>query len=227
MQTEAPPRQLLVIGDSGVVGWGDREGGGWCERLRREWMRLPNTPVVYPLGVRGDGLEKVAHRWQQEWRCRGELRRKTPDAILLSVGINDTARVGRADGRPQLSDDAFGFGMRQLLAEMQRHCRVFVTGLTPVDDVAMPFAGCLWYSNTMIQSYEACLAEACQELDVPFLAIHEAMSAERDWLQWMEPDGLHLNDQGHHWLHQRLSSWPLLLQWAGLTPLELATPALQ
>ena len=24
MQTEAPLRQLLVIGDSGVVGWGDR-----------------------------------------------------------------------------------------------------------------------------------------------------------------------------------------------------------
>ena len=75
---------------------GGPEGGGWCERLRREWMRLPNTPVVYPLGVRGDGLEKVAHRWQQEWRCRGELRRKTPDAILLSVGINDLpALAGR------------------------------------------------------------------------------------------------------------------------------------
>ena len=35
------PRQLVVIGDSGVYGWGDPEGGGWCERLRRQWMTMP------------------------------------------------------------------------------------------------------------------------------------------------------------------------------------------
>ena len=52
------PRQLVVLGDSGVHGWGDREGGGWCQRLRLQWMALPQTPVVYGLGVRGDGLER-------------------------------------------------------------------------------------------------------------------------------------------------------------------------
>ena len=144
------------------------------------------------------------------------MRRKTPDAILLSVGINDTARVGRADGRPQLSEDAFGFGMRQLLAEVQRHCRVFVTGLTPVDDVAMPFAGCLWYSNAMIQSYRPVLPRRARNWTCHFWPSTKRWR-RADWLQWMEPDGLHLNDQGHQWLHQRLSSWPLLLQWAGLT----------
>ena len=43
------PRQLVVLGDSGVHGWGDRLGGGWCERLRLEWMGLPDAPVIYPL----------------------------------------------------------------------------------------------------------------------------------------------------------------------------------
>ena len=80
------PKQLLVIGDSGVYGWGDREAGGWCERLRREWMQLPDAPVIYPLGIRGDGLERVAARWRGEWQCRGELRRQTPDGVLLAVG---------------------------------------------------------------------------------------------------------------------------------------------
>lgn len=224
MQTEAPPRQLLVFGDSGVVGWGDRDGGGWCERLRREWMRSPQSPVVYPLGIRGDGLERVAQRWKQEWSCRGELRRQTPQAILLSVGLNDTAHVGRPDGRPQLSEDAFGFGMRQLLSELKQSCRVFVMGMTPVDELAMPFANCLWYSNQAIRSYEATLAEACQDVDLPFLSIHEPMSAERDWLQWVEPDGLHLNGSGHHWLHTRLSSWTQLQQWSGLIPHSTVTP---
>ncbi len=31
------PKQLVVIGDSSVYGWGDNEGGGWCERLRKDW----------------------------------------------------------------------------------------------------------------------------------------------------------------------------------------------
>ena len=224
MQTQAPPRQLLVFGDSGVFGWGDRDGGGWCERLRRDWMRSPNSPVVYPMGIRGDGLERVAGRWKGEWSCRGERRRQTPQAILLSVGLNDTAHVGRPDGRPQLSKDAFGFGMRQLLSEIKLHCQVFVMGMTPVDEIAMPFADCLWYSNQDIRSYEVSLAEACQEFDLPFLSIHEPMSSERDWLQWIEPDGLHLNGSGHHWLHSRVSSWSLLLQWAGLTSYSTATP---
>ena len=89
------PRQLIVLGDSGVHGWGDRESGGWCQRLRLRWMNLPSAPVVYPLGIRGDGLECVAARWRSEWCCRGELRRQTPGGLLLSVGLNDTARVGR------------------------------------------------------------------------------------------------------------------------------------
>ena len=92
----------MVLGDSGVLGWGDRQAGGWCERLRLHWMKMPEAPVVYPLGIRGDGLERVNARWKQEWACRGELRRKVPDGVLLSVGLNDTARVGRADGRQQL-----------------------------------------------------------------------------------------------------------------------------
>ena len=63
------PRQLLVLGDSGVHGWGDREAGGWCQRLRLRWMNLPGAPVIYPLGVRGDGLERVAARFTETQAC--------------------------------------------------------------------------------------------------------------------------------------------------------------
>ena len=61
------PKQLVVIGDSSVYGWGDNEGGGWCERLRKDWCKKQNGPVIYQLGVRGDGIEKVSSRWEKEW----------------------------------------------------------------------------------------------------------------------------------------------------------------
>ena len=112
--TSSFPKKLIIFGDSSVYGWGDREEGGWCERLRRHWFNLPGGPIIYSMGVRGDGLENVALRWRQEWKCRGELRRKCPDAILISIGLNDTAKVGRPDGRPQLSAEAYRFGLLQL-----------------------------------------------------------------------------------------------------------------
>ena len=217
-------KKLIVIGDSGVYGWGDREAGGWCERLRCHWMSDPGAPVVYTLGVRGDGLESVARRWQMEWQCRGELRRQVPDAVLLAIGLNDTARIGRPDGRPQLTADAYRFGLQQLLTEMRRNAKVMVMGLTPVDEAVMPFAECLWYSNQAASVYEAQLEDACLEADVPFLPIHAAMLEEPNWLSWIEPDGIHLNSEGHSWIHKRVMAWSSLLTWAQLEPLTSFTP---
>ena len=218
------PRQLIVLGDSGVHGWGDREAGGWCQRLRLRWMNLQNAPVVYPLGVRGDGLERVAARWRREWCCRGELRRQKPGGVLLSVGLNDTPKVGRIDGRPQLDVEAFSFGLRQLLCEMTKEVQVFVLGLTAVDEHVMPFAGCLWYSNRQIAATEAVMAEQCREVDVPFLSMHLEMQEEPDWLTWMEPDGIHFNAEGHRWLDQRLDHWAPLRDWACISPQNTTTP---
>ena len=210
------PRQLVVIGDSGVVGWGDTEGGGWCERLRRSWMALPDAPVIYPLGVRGDGLESVSQRWEMEWACRGELRRQRPEAVIVAVGLNDSARVGRVDGRQPLDAQALRFGFEQMLHTMKARTTVFVLGLSPVDEHVMPFADCLWYSNNDIAVHEAQIEEACLEVDVPFLPLHAAMQAEPGWLGWIEPDGIHLNSAGHQWIERRVRSWAALQRWAGL-----------
>ena len=218
------PRKLIVLGDSGVYGWGDPEEGGWCERLRRHWMGLPNGPVLYPLGVRGDGLERVAARLAAEVNCRGELRRQLPHGILLSVGLNDTARVGRADGRPQLDADGFLFGLQQLLQQARAIAPVLVLGLTPVDEAVMPYAEVLWYGMEQVRRYEGLLEEACLTADVPFLPLLESLLADPAWLQWLSADGLHLNSEGHRQVYERVRRWPALLQWADLQPLAGATP---
>jgi len=217
------PRKLIVVGDSGVVGWGDPEEGGWCERLRRHWMALPEGPVLYPLGVRGDGLERVAARLQAEVSCRGELRRQLPQGILLAVGLNDSARIGRRDGRPQLDPDAFLFGLQQLLSQARQLAPVLVLGLTPVDEAVMPYADVLWYGLEQVRRYEGLLEEACLEADVPFLPLLEALLADPAWLQWLFPDGIHLNSEGHRQVFKRVQRWPALLQWADLQPLAAAT----
>jgi lysophospholipase L1-like esterase len=218
------PRKLIVLGDSGVYGWGDPEEGGWCERLRRHWMALPHGPVLYPLGVRGDGLERVAARLEAEVTCRSELRRQRPHGILLAVGLNDCARVGRPDGRPQLEAEGFLFGVQQLLERAKAIAPVLVLGLTPVVEEVMPYAEVLWYQLRQVRRYEALLEEACLEADVPFLPLVDALLADPCWPQWLSADGLHLNSEGHREVFERVHRWPALLQWADLQLLEAATP---
>ena len=220
----AIPRKLVALGDSGVFGWGDPLEGGWCERLRRHWMELPGGPVLYNLGVRGDGLERLAARFSAEVGCRGELRRQLPQGILLGIGLNDTARVGRPDGRPQLDAEGFLFGLQQLLHKAKEIAEVHVIGLTPVEESAMPYAGVLWYSLADIRRYEALLEEACLEANVPFLPLLEWLLADSDWPLWLSNDGLHLNSEGHRRVFERVRSWPALLNWADLQLRQEPTP---
>ena len=70
---------------------------------------------------------------------------------------------------------------------------------------------------------EAAAAEACREADVPFLSLHSAMVAEPDWLSWIEPDGIHLNSDGHSWIERQVVEWPALLEWAGFESINTAT----
>ena len=209
-------KKLIVIGDSGVYGWGDLDGGGWCERLRRKWLKLENAPIIYSLGVRGDGLEKVAKRYKNEWEARGELRRKVPEGHLLSIGLNDTARIGREDGRPQLSEDAFKFGFKKLVNEIRKEVDVMVLGLTPVNEASMPFAECLWYSNESCSIYERKIEETCLDLNIPFLSIHEKMINLLSFKELLSSDGIHLNTKGHKWIYEQISEWPALKKWAEL-----------
>jgi lysophospholipase L1-like esterase len=156
--------------------------------------------------------------------CRGELRRQLPQGVLLSLGLNDSARVGRADGRPQLDADGFLFGLQQLIGQIRPLAPVLVLGLTPVDEQAMPFADVLWYGLEQVRHYEGLLEEACLEADVPFLPLLDSLLADPAWLHWLGPDGLHLNSEGHRQVYERVRHWPALLRWADLQPLQGSTP---
>ncbi len=208
------PKKLIIMGDSGVYGWGDIEGGGWSERLRQNWIKIENSPIIYSLGVRGDGLEKLAKRYKNEWESRGELRRKVPEGLLISIGLNDTARIGTKDGRPQLTEEAFKFGLKRLISQIKEEVQVMMIGLTPVNEEAMPFAECLWYSNNYCSIYEKKIEETCLELNIPFLSIHNKMTKEYSWKKLISTDGIHLNSDGHKWIFNQLKEWDFLKHWS-------------
>jgi len=219
-QTHRLPLKLVVLGDSIIYGFGDPEGGGWVERLRRQWM-MPDSPghVLYNLGVRGDGVKQVQERVEQEFRRRGELKNRVPDAIILSVGVNDSARLGRPDGRNFTDFETFQAEMANLLDQAHQLCPVLFVGMVPVDETKMPFLDCFYYNHADQYRYKEATRVACLRRQIPYLDVFEVWKSRgTDWCsKHLSKDGLHPNVVGYQALLQDVLNWEPLAQLAAPT----------
>ena len=204
------PLKIVALGDSLVYGFGDPDGGGWVERLRRTWM-LPESAghVLYNLGVRGDRIGQVEKRLEAEFRHRGELRNRVPDIIILSVGVNDSARVGRLDGKNYTDFSIFEAQLATLLQQAQKLCPVLFVGMVPVDETKMPFLNCLYYNRDDQYRYKEATLLACRKQGVPYLDIIDKwMQHPEAWrVKRLSSDGLHPNTNGYKTLLEDVISW--------------------
>ncbi len=209
------PLKVVAIGDSIIYGFGDPQGGGWVEQLRRRWMHLDGTGhAMYNLGVRGDGVQQVANRLETEFRQRGELRNRQPDLLLLSVGVNDSARLGRPTGRNFMDFEIFQTEMVRLLDQARSLCPVLVIGMVPVDEAKMPFMDCLYYNHADQWRYKETTRLACAARQIPYLDVFERwQSRGESWCQaQMLADGLHPNTAGYSALLEDVMAWPAFLE---------------
>ncbi len=215
MQLSVPPNQcqplkIIALGDSLVYGFGDPERGGWVEQLRRWWM-LPDSPghVLYNLGVRGDRTQQVAQRLEVEFRHRGELRNRVPDLIILSVGVNDSARLTRPDGRNYTDFAIFESEIAFLLDLAQQLCPVLFVGMVPVNEAKMPFLDCFYYNHAEQYRYKTATQIACSKRQIPYLDIFgQWMERGEAWrLKRLSEDGLHPNTLGYQALLEDVLNW--------------------
>jgi lysophospholipase L1-like esterase len=167
------PLKVIAFGDSLIYGYGDPEHGGWVEQLRRQWMATDPSHVLYNLGVRGDTAAQVNLRLEQEFLLRGELRNKRPDLMILSVGVNDSPRVGKRSGRNMTDYDRFTLEIVNLLDKAQSLCPVIFVGMVPVDESKMPFLDCLHFNHEDQFRYKEFTKLACQMRDIPYLDIFD------------------------------------------------------
>ncbi|MBE9032890.1 G-D-S-L family lipolytic protein [filamentous cyanobacterium LEGE 11480] len=210
-----PSSRWVVMGDSLVYGFGDPIGGGWVERLRRQWL----TPgqdhfVLYNLGVRGDGVRQVELRLEDEFRTRGEIRNRVPDLLLLSCGVNDSPRLGRPDGRNFLAIDAFKIELENLLDQAKKLCPVLFIGTVPVNEAKMPFLDCLYYNHIDQHRYKEITRIACNERGIPYLDLFDLWMGRGDswWQPLLSEDGLHPNSTGYEAILADVQNWSEIQQ---------------
>ncbi len=204
------PLKVVALGDSIIYGFGDTEGGGWVERLRRGWMSVDDPGhVVYNLGVRGDRVLQVAERLENEFKYRGEIKNKVPDLIILSVGLNDSGRLGRLTGKNYTDFDVYKQQLDNLLTQAKSLCPVLFVGMTPVDEKKMPFLDCLYYNHNDQYRYKEVAKTFCYRQNIPYLDIFELWidRGEGWWKPLLSNDGLHPNINGYKALYQDVVNW--------------------
>lgn len=209
------PKKVVMVGDSLVYGYGDTEGGGWVERLRRQWMDPAQPgPIIYNLGVRGDGVQQVTTRLEREFKLRGELRRQVPDLLVLSVGLNDSARIGRPAGRPMTDELTFARDLNSLLDQATQLCPTLFVGMVPVNEAAMPYADILHFSHADQAHYSQMTRHACEAKQIPYLDLYRQWRSQGEaWCnERLCSDGLHPNVLGYRTLMADILAWEPLMQ---------------
>ena len=219
------PLKIVAMGDSFVYGYGDWDGGGWVERLKRFWQRPDREGhILYNLGIRGDTVRHLEQRLACEFVRRGELRNSQPDALILSVGVNDSARLGHQNGRHYVPLEEFEATIARVLDRARSIAPTWFVGMVPVDEAQMPFAGSIYYSNADQAVYNEVIYNACHRRNIPFLNCFDRWNARGEvWrTARLIEDGLHLNGEGHKVVFEDLIAWQELAQLFTNSERELA-----
>lgn len=208
-KTKQSSLRIIAVGDSLVYGYGDTEGGGWAERLRRNWMHSESNHILYNLGIRGDRTSQVTERLEQEFNNRGELRNKRPDLIILSVGVNDTPRLSKSNGKNFTHFEQFQQDINDLLDRAINLCPVMFVGMVPVDQDKMPFLKYFYFNHIDQYRYKQATQNACIERNIPYLDVFDLWMdrGENWWRSQLSDDGLHPNVQGYKSLYQDVINW--------------------
>ena len=88
------PKRIVCIGDSITEGYLDPEGLGWPGRLA--YKLSCEKPMYYQVNNLGIGNDHSANVYR---RILSEAGQRTPDFLILGVGINDMQELITRDGQ--------------------------------------------------------------------------------------------------------------------------------
>ena len=187
---------ICVLGDSIVYGAWDEEKHGYVNRLREDLKENKQVENVYALGILGEttaGLLK---------RLDSELTPRTPNTIIIGIGINDTIYI-KTKQQESINIKEFINNISKIIAIATTYTNnILMLGLTNViEERTTPI---LWndnemYFNDTIKKYDIALEDYCNMNKVQYLKLFDLLQ-QTDF----SDDGIHPNEKGHEKIYKAI-----------------------
>ena len=187
---------ICVLGDSIVYGAWDEEKHGYVNRLREDLKEKKQGENVQALGIPGEttaGLLK---------RLDSELTPRTPDTIIIGIGINDTIYIKNKQ-QESINIKEFISNISKIIAIATTYTNnILMLGLTNViEERTTPI---LWndneiYFNDTIKKYDIALEDYCNMNKVQYLKLFDLLQ-QTDFFD----DGIHPNEKGHEKIYKAI-----------------------
>lgn len=189
---------VICLGDSITFGAIDEVGGGWVNRMKREYMHRfvegrGRDVSVFNCGIGGETTAGLCARFEVEVGSR--LDPHDFNVVLLAYGMNDVAT--RPDREPvALSDYRERLG-RAIAWVKSRGARPALVNITPIAEEldGVPTAQGSVRSRAAIDEYNRALAALAAAEGVPLIDAHAALQPVPAPL--LTEDGVHPNARGH------------------------------
>lgn len=185
--------RIAVFGDS--IAWGsyDPEFGGWVQRMWFDAARRPgstrlsdqmNYSSVFNLSIGGEVVEGVLDRFDVEAPVR------TPDVIVIAIGINDAAH----EGSPATPIGVFTDRYERLVSKASALVpEVVLVTPTNVDESRNEHD----WRNDDIERFVAVIKAIGKEAGLRTVDVFGALTPVD-----LAPDGIHPGSDGHRRLYE-------------------------
>lgn len=204
-------RRIVCFGDSITQGALDTEGG-WADRLKRSLTKreLDGTDghryQVYNLGIGGDTSEDLIRRLKPEMEAR--LSKSWQNTFIIAIGINDS-RFNNDLDRVEISLDDYKANLKKIVTVARQFSdKICLIGITPVAEDRVEFKQ-LTYINDDIEKYDNVLGQVAEELGISKLDIFAEAKNNTVFMDSLNIDKLHPDQNGHKWLHERIEQFLL------------------
>lgn len=196
------PKRIIALGASSVFGRVDPVGGGFIGRLKT-WheKKSPMYNAVYNLGIESETIRDIIERLDKE------VPQRKPDAILFSLGSNDSRRVGSKQASPTTSLAAFTQQVITLIKKAQKYTKnIIVVGAYPINDVlTQPLIKTdFYYSLSDLLPYIKETKSICKNMHIPYLDMYRILTRTKNYQKFLYKDGLHCNELGHEKIFKEL-----------------------
>ena len=190
------PLRTCLVGDSLVLGVGDREGLGWAGRLVAAERRRGLDITGYNLGVRRETSFDVERRWAAEVAPRLPAAAGYRRAVVFAFGTNDCLIE---DSRRRVELDASIGAASRIFRSAAAQAPVLFVGPPPTADDD---------ENRRIGELSARFADVAAEQRVPFFSLFALLERDSGWREQLRSgDGYHPAAEGYATIAARLAEW--------------------